>query len=118
MTFADFVTTHWETYLSQNLKPSTQSSHRSNVRNHLLPKFGKLRLSEITPLQIMEFLKEKSAARTKAQVAAEPLRSFAEDAQSRGVLRTFSYEPNTAGFKAQGGANGKAVPKSRKQVRA
>jgi integrase len=61
ISFADFVADHWETYVSQNLKPSTQGSHRSNVRTHLLPMFGKLRLSEISPLQIMGLFKEKSA---------------------------------------------------------
>ena len=40
--FADYVASHWETYISQNLKPSTQASHRSNVKAHLLLMFGKL----------------------------------------------------------------------------
>ena len=40
--FSDFVSSQWETYISQNLKPSTQASHRSNVRTHLLPSFGNL----------------------------------------------------------------------------
>src|SRR5882672_6691660 len=57
--FEQFSADHWETYVSQNLKPSTQASHRSNLRTHLLPAFGKLRLSEISPLQIMGLLKEK-----------------------------------------------------------
>jgi integrase len=58
--FADYAANHWETYISQNLKPSAQASHRSNVKAHLLPMFGKLRLSEISPLLIMDFLKQKS----------------------------------------------------------
>ena len=58
--FADYAANHWETYISQNLKPSTQASHSSNVKAHLLPMFGKLRLSEISPLLIMDFLKQKS----------------------------------------------------------
>src|SRR5438552_10368661 len=63
--FADYAANHWETYISQNLKPSTQASHRSNVKAHLLPMFGKLRLSEISPLLIMDFLKQKSDAGLK-----------------------------------------------------
>ena len=63
--FSDFVSSHWETYISQNLKPSTQASHRSNVRTHLLPTFGALRLSEISPVQIMDFFKKRSAAGLK-----------------------------------------------------
>jgi integrase len=64
-TFAEHVANHWETYISQNLKPSTQASHRSNVKAHLLPMFGKLRLSEVSPLLIMDFLKQGSAAGLK-----------------------------------------------------
>lgn len=65
ITFADYVAGHWETYISQNLKPSTQASHRSNVRAHLLPVFGKRRLSEISPVHVMDLLKDKSAAGLK-----------------------------------------------------
>jgi integrase len=60
--FADYAANQWEAYISQNLKPSTQASHRSNVKAHILPMFGKLRLSEISPLLIMDFLKQKSVA--------------------------------------------------------
>jgi integrase-like protein len=56
ISFADYVASQWETYISQNLKPSTRASHRSNVKAHLLPMFGKLRLAEISPLLIMDFL--------------------------------------------------------------
>jgi integrase len=65
ISFADYVASQWETYISQNLKPSTRASHRSNVKAHLLPMFGKLRLAEISPLLIMDFLKQKSAAALK-----------------------------------------------------
>lgn len=51
MTFAEYAAGHWETYIAQNLKPSTQASHRSNVKAHFLPMFGKRRLSEISPVQ-------------------------------------------------------------------
>jgi integrase len=65
ISFEEFAANHWETYVTQNLKPSTQASHRSSVRKHLLPAFGKLRLSEISALQIMGLLKEKSDAGLK-----------------------------------------------------
>lgn len=65
ITFKAFAEDHWETYVKQNLKPSTQASHRSNLNNHLLPAFGSLRLSEISALQIMTFMKEKAAAGLK-----------------------------------------------------
>jgi integrase len=65
--FAEYAAGHWETYISQNLKPSTQASHRSNVKAHLLPMFGKRRLSEISPVQVMDLLKDKAAAGLKAK---------------------------------------------------
>lgn len=65
ITFADYASGHWETYISQNLKPSTQASHRSNVNAHLLPVFGKRRLSEISPVHVMDLLKDKAAAGLK-----------------------------------------------------
>jgi len=65
ISFEEFAANHWETYVTQNLKPSTQASHRSNVRTHLMPAFGKLRLSEISALQIMALFKKKSEAGLK-----------------------------------------------------
>jgi hypothetical protein len=65
ITFAEYAAGHWEMYISQNLKPSTQASHRSIVKAHLLPMFGKRRLSEITPVQVMDLLKDKAAAGLK-----------------------------------------------------
>src|SRR5580704_2411862 len=32
ITFAEYAAGHWETYISQNLKPSTQASHRSIMK--------------------------------------------------------------------------------------
>jgi integrase len=61
ITFAQYAAGHWQTYISQNLKPSTQASHRSNVKAHLLPMFGKRRLSEISPVHVMDLLKDKAA---------------------------------------------------------
>lgn len=57
ITFKAFAEDHWETYVKQNLKPSTQASHQSN----LLRAFGSLQLSEISALQIMTIMKEKAA---------------------------------------------------------
>src|SRR5690349_11472104 len=65
MTLQEFAAEHWETYISQNLKPSTQASHRSNTKAHILPTFGKTRLTEISPTQVMAFLKDKSAVGLK-----------------------------------------------------
>jgi hypothetical protein len=65
ITFAEYAAGHWATYISQNLKPSIQASHRPNVKAHLLPMFGKRRLSEISPVHVMDLLKGKAAAGLK-----------------------------------------------------
>jgi integrase len=60
--FDEFAQTHWETYLEQNLKPSTRAAHRSNLKAHLLPTFGKMLLAEIAPAQVLAFLAQKREA--------------------------------------------------------
>ena len=108
ISFADYVASHWETYISQNLKPSTRASHRSNVKAHLLPVFGKLRLAEISPLLIMDFSEAEVRRRTEAEVFAESVCAFAEDAQPCGCAGAFELESDAKGSKAQGGANREA----------
>lgn len=61
MTFEEFVKGHWDTYLKQNLQPSTQESHMSNTKNHLLPAFRKSRLADISAADVMQFLRQKQA---------------------------------------------------------
>ena len=68
--FADFAASHWETYISQNLKPSTQASHRSNIKAHFL---------------------------IEAEVCPEPVRTLAEDAQPRCFLGTLELESDPTG---------------------
>lgn len=58
-TFAQFVRGEWESYLKQNLKSSTQASHRSNLSNHLLPAFCGYRLADIRALDILHLIEEK-----------------------------------------------------------
>lgn len=40
----------------ETIKPSTYKDYAEVLRNHLIPFFGKLRLSEITPLKVQDFL--------------------------------------------------------------
>jgi hypothetical protein len=108
ISFSDFVSSHWETYASQNSKPSTQASHRSNVRTHLLTAFGKLRLSEISPLQIMNFVKEKVVAGLKPKSLLNLYVLLQKMLNPRGCLGTFEYESYTTCSEAQGGADREA----------
>lgn len=100
ISFEDFAANHWETYVTQHLKPSTRASHRSNVKRHLLPSFGKLRLSAISALKIMEFLKEKSATGLKPKSFAKSVCAFAENAQSCGCLGTLELQSDSTRSKA------------------
>jgi hypothetical protein len=59
MSFKAFANEQWGTYVKQNLKPSTQSSHNSPLKTHFLPAFGDQRLSQINGLQIMDLYKFK-----------------------------------------------------------
>ena len=65
--FSDFVANQWTTYTEQSLKPSTKSVYESIQRKHLLPALGGLALTEITPVQVLDFLKTKSDLRPKTR---------------------------------------------------
>jgi integrase len=65
ITFSAFAEDQWKTYVNQNLKLSTQASHNSNLRGHLLPAFGRFRLAEISALQILAFFRDMREAGLK-----------------------------------------------------
>jgi len=65
--FEDFANTHWETYLQQNIKRSTQAAYRSNLKRHLLPFFGPMQIAEIKAENAMRFLDEKLKAGLSAK---------------------------------------------------
>jgi integrase len=54
-TFADAVR-EWVNLVLPTLKPSTQSSTRSVLRQHLLPRLGHLKLHELDTLQLQRFV--------------------------------------------------------------
>ena len=41
ITFQQFVSEYWEPHCTGKLKPSTQKSHRSNLKHHILPELRK-----------------------------------------------------------------------------
>jgi integrase len=50
ITFAQFIKTRWASYVSKrNMEPSTVASYDSIIKAHLLPVFGDVPLSQITP---------------------------------------------------------------------
>jgi integrase len=61
-TFGQFLG-HWLAEIVQpDLRPKTYRSHEQNVRNHIAPALGKLRLEEVTAPRIQQFLNDRRAA--------------------------------------------------------
>lgn len=58
-TFADFAELWFTQYANSAVKQSTLVSYRSNVKNHLLPPFGKTDLTKITLEDVQRFVTEK-----------------------------------------------------------
>lgn len=67
LTFSEFMEKHCDTYRS-NLSPSTLETLNSRLKNHFLPAFGRLQLSEITPERINSFLKSKLQLESKTRL--------------------------------------------------
>ncbi len=57
-TFQEFIETWKSSYAKANLSPSTLSVYNGHIESRLIPKFGHMRLEQIKPGLILEFLKE------------------------------------------------------------
>ena len=58
----DFVEAYWKAYLERrNGKPSTRKGYESVLNTHILPVLRDVRLTEVVPLQIEEFLRSKAS---------------------------------------------------------
>lgn len=60
-TFAEFAE-KWQEKVMVQHKPSTQRSERSHLKTVLVPTFGKLRLRDINPEMVQEWVSESTAA--------------------------------------------------------
>lgn len=56
MTVGQWLDEWVDTFLI-NLKPGTVSNYKSNIKNHLMPTFGKVRLDKLDGMQIQSFYK-------------------------------------------------------------
>jgi len=55
------VEAYWKPYLERrNVKPSTRKGYESVLNTHILPVLGEVKLTEVVPLQIEEFLRGKA----------------------------------------------------------
>src|SRR5436853_107031 len=74
ITFAQFIKTRWASYVSKRkMEPSTVASYNSIIKAHLLPVFGDVPLSQITPGGLTDFfdsLSGKAKPKTVSNVYA------------------------------------------------
>lgn len=70
--FEVFAWRWYHTYVETNNKPSEQKSKRLNLRNHLIPWFGKRPLDAITPLALEEF----KAAKLKTELSPKSINNI------------------------------------------
>lgn len=83
-TFRAYAEKWFETYKAPNLKPTTCKGYISNMRKHLYPFFGEMRLDEITTDRVQQFLNEKeplarSTVHTMFVLFGEVMNSAYED---------------------------------------
>ena len=60
--FGDFATLYFERYRRQRVAPQTYANDMSRLKNHLLPKFSNKLITEILPLDLLDFLDKYEAA--------------------------------------------------------
>ena len=56
----DYFNYWYDNYVSVNTKPTTMSYYRSTIDNHIIPYFKNLKLKQLSPKILQEFLNEKA----------------------------------------------------------
>jgi len=54
MTFGEYLD-HWLRFHGDNLSPKTLDSYRCEIKNHIKPNLGRIKLAKIAPLHIQEY---------------------------------------------------------------
>lgn len=54
MTVGEYLD-HWLNIHKDNLKPKTEASYRCEIKNHINPKLGHVKLTKLTPLQLQSY---------------------------------------------------------------
>jgi Phage integrase, N-terminal SAM-like domain len=54
--FADYVSVHW--FPHHILEPTTRESYRYNLQRHITPWFGPMRMADILPIHVREWVTE------------------------------------------------------------
>lgn len=61
-TFGEFVRKHWIPTLLPTFRPSTAEIYGVNLKKHLLPHFGEMRLCDLSAADVQSFVVERSQA--------------------------------------------------------
>jgi integrase len=56
ITFEDYVAVHW--FPNHILEPTTRESYRYNLQRHIVPWFGPMRIADIMPIHVREWVSE------------------------------------------------------------
>lgn len=62
ITFSDWMEQWLEVYSKPNIKPSTYTSYKTYVTKHIKPYFGNVRLQEIQPDKLQQFINSKAVS--------------------------------------------------------
>jgi integrase len=61
-TFGEFVRKHWVPTVLPTFRPSTAEIYGVNLKKHVLPHFGEIRLCDLSPADVQSFVVERSQA--------------------------------------------------------
>ncbi|WP_240903745.1 tyrosine-type recombinase/integrase [Chengkuizengella sediminis] len=75
MKFCDFVGEWKEKYAMKELSPLTFKTYGYNLKNHILPEFGHMRIDQIKPMHIITFLDNLSRSGARKDGKGEQLSS-------------------------------------------
>lgn len=67
MMFAEWVSTWLNDYMKSSLRPTTWESYESQVRNHIIPSIGHLRLNELQTAHLQKLYNDKHSSGLSAR---------------------------------------------------
>lgn len=87
MRFSDMAEWFLENYAKNELKESTAYNYASQIKNHLLPELGNIKLKDFTPAKITEFFKTKEYAPATGKKIYVIMQSIFARAVEQGFLK-------------------------------
>lgn len=87
MRFSDMAEWFIDNYAKNKLKEITTYNYESQIRNHLLPELGNIKLKDFTPAKITAFFKTRNYAPATCRKTYVVLQSVFERAVEQGFLK-------------------------------